>query len=172
MGVQVFPTSTGGGIKSVQRGSAASAGTVTITSVDTSKAFVNIFGTASAGSPALSGAVSAINASMNASNGSANAQSGANASATQTQGNNNPQLSTLLSGLTGGGSPNGWKLNGYSFNLSAQNLSMNSTTASFNTQNFSGGSTNLVTAVVQGYLSGATSLEVSGACRWEVIEFA
>ena len=35
-----------------------------------------------------------------------------------------------------------------------------------------GGTNNLVAAVVQGYLSSSTQLVVSGACRWEVVEFA
>ena len=44
-------------------------------------------------------------------------------------------------------------------------------TANNNAVNFTGGSNNLVTAVVQGYLSNSTTLVVSGACRWEVVEF-
>jgi hypothetical protein len=35
----------------------------------------------------------------------------------------------------------------------------------------SGGTTTLVSAVIQGYLSNSTSLVVSGPCRWEVVEF-
>lgn len=37
--------------------------------------------------------------------------------------------------------------------------------------NITGGTNNLVSAVVQGYLSNSTTLVVSGACRWEVVEF-
>lgn len=33
------------------------------------------------------------------------------------------------------------------------------------------GTTTLVSAVVQGYLQDSTTLVVSGACRWEVVEF-
>jgi hypothetical protein len=35
----------------------------------------------------------------------------------------------------------------------------------------SGGTNNLVTAIVQGFLANSTTLTVSGACRWEVVEF-
>jgi hypothetical protein len=52
MGVLVFPEVVGGGIKTVQRGSAGGSGNVTITAVDINKSFVNIFGTASAGTVA------------------------------------------------------------------------------------------------------------------------
>lgn len=40
-----------------------------------------------------------------------------------------------------------------------------------NASNITGGTNNLVSAVVQGYLSNSTTLVVSGACRWEVVEF-
>ncbi len=36
---------------------------------------------------------------------------------------------------------------------------------------FSGGTSTITTAVVQGYLNSSTELIVSGACRWEVVEF-
>jgi hypothetical protein len=63
-----FPAaSSGGGIKSIQRGTAASAGTITITSVDTSKTFVNCFSTASSGNVKASGTVSAWNGSTGSS---------------------------------------------------------------------------------------------------------
>jgi hypothetical protein len=36
----------------------------------------------------------------------------------------------------------------------------------------SGGTNNLIAAVVQGFLANSTTLTVSGACRFEVVEFA
>jgi hypothetical protein len=126
MPISIFPTAAGGGIKLVQRGLAASAGTVTITAVTTSKAYVNVFGTTSSGAAAVSGTVGAMSGGSNA--GAA--------------GNNTDGSSRSTSSFSG------------------------------NTANITGGTTNLVTAVVQGYLSSATELVVSGACRWEVIEFA
>ena len=172
MGIQAFPATTGGGIKSVQRGSASAAGTVTIISVDITKSFVNIFGTASSGSPALSGTVSGPSANVGAANGTASAQSGSNASASMTSGNNNPQGGQVYAGGTAAGAVGGWRINGYSFNLNAQNIGVNAVNAAFNAPSISAGSTNLITAVVQGYLSGSTSLVVSGPCRWEVVEFS
>jgi hypothetical protein len=69
MGVVVYPASTGGGIKSVQRGLATSAGTVTITAVNMSKSFVTCFGTTSnasnSGSLNLTGASSTGNGYVN-----------------------------------------------------------------------------------------------------------
>lgn len=55
--------------------------------------------------------------------------------------------------------------NTWNANLASQNVSLNSV-------NITGGTNNLVAAVVQGYLSNSTTLVVSGACRWEVVEFA
>jgi hypothetical protein len=173
MGIQIFPATTGGGIKSVQRGSAGAAGTVTITAVNIDKAFVNIFGTASSGAPALSGGVSAVNASINAANGTTGSRTGSNSgNGGFNSGNNNPSLADTLAGANVYGAYNGFQITAYNFNLGSQNVGLNATNASLNAQNFSGGSTNLVAAVVQGYLSGSTSLEVSGPCRWEVVEFA
>ena len=68
MGIDTYPPSSGGGIKSVQRGSAVGSGTVTITAVDITKAFVNIFGTNTSGTVAVSGTVAAKNAAINAAN--------------------------------------------------------------------------------------------------------
>lgn len=58
MGVYTYPAAASGGIKSVQRGTAATAGTITITSVDTSKTYVTSFGTAAAGSSPVAGSAS------------------------------------------------------------------------------------------------------------------
>lgn len=129
MGVAIFPAAAGGGIKSVQRGSAAGSGNVTITSVDIAKSFVTVFGTASSGTVAASGSTGAVtaNTSNNYSLRDGNA----------TQRDNNIAMNISIPSLT-----------------------------------ISGGTNNLVAAVVQGYLSNSTTLVVSGACRWEVVEFA
>jgi len=152
MGIAVFPAAGGGGIKLVQRGTASGSGNVTITLVDIAKAFVNIFGTASTGT---------VSASF-----------GLNA-AGETSFN-----------YVGVSAPVG----GYFF---SPNASINTTsrsrgdilgsTASWNATanvnagsagNVNAGSTNLVAAIVQGFLANGTTLTVSGACRWEVVEFA
>jgi hypothetical protein len=127
MGLSVYPAAAGGGIKLVQRGSAASAGTVTITAVNTAKAFVNVFGTSSSGTVAASGTIGGVTATSNS-----------------------YRISSTYTTAT---------------NLDNFNVYIPSST-------ISGGTTNLVAAVVQGYLSSSTELVVSGACRWEVVEFA
>lgn len=127
MAINVIPSSSGGGIKLVQRGSAGGAGTITITAVNTAKAFVNVFGTASSGTVAASGTVTAQSFGMGG-----DLQSNA---------------------FNSTGSQTGWS-------------------GTYPTSTLSGGTTNLVTAVVQGYLQSSTELVVSGACRWEVVEFA
>jgi hypothetical protein len=128
MGLSVFPISGGGGIKSVQRGQAVSAGSITITSVNISKSFVRSFPEGSAGTVAVTG------------------------------------------DTTGTYSPSGGSLK--SVSGSAQNSTTGSFSSYSGTRSFSGGTTSLTTAVYGAYLSNPTSLAVSGACRWEVVEFA
>ena len=127
MGQSVFPPAGGGGIKSVQRGSAASAGDVTITSVDIAKSFVTVFGTASSGTIAATGTLAshAFNTNSKA-----------------------------------GGNPN------------TPALTNSNMTGTIDAAALSGGTNNLVAAVVQGFLANSTTLTVSGACRYEVVEFA
>jgi hypothetical protein len=57
MGSKIYPI-VSSPIKSIQRGSAASSGSVTISSVNTSKAFVKSFSTGSAGTAAGTGTTS------------------------------------------------------------------------------------------------------------------
>lgn len=138
-------------IKSVQRGSAAGAGTVTITAIDISKSMVNIFGTTSSGTVAASFGLNAPGAGNTRSVNSAD------------YGYNNFNTYFGMGGSTslGGSSSN------TGFNTNYVDVAVNAGTAP--TPN--AGSNNLVAAVVQGYLSNSTSLVVSGACRWEVVEF-
>lgn len=154
--IQTFYTVPAGSpVKSVQRGSAVAAGTVTITSVDISKAFVNVFGTSSSGTVAASGSINASSGNISASNGTAsiaNIQRFTYYNSTGFQQSSGDPASTVA-------------------RLNAQNIALNAQTFSGNSTNITGGSTNLVAAVVQGYLSNSTSLVVSGPCRWEVVEF-
>lgn len=154
MALSTYP-SVSSPVKSVQRGSAAGAGTVTITAVDISKSFVNVFGTTSSGTVSAS-----FNMSMNAGSFNligVNRPDGANVySNTRAPANRNGTENGTSTG-TGG------YTNGSFFN---KNVAVNSGNASVGA-----GSNNLVAAVVQGYLSNSTSLVVSGACRWEVVEF-
>lgn len=137
MAINTFPA-VASPVKSVQRGSAAGAGTVTITAVDIAKSFVNIFGTASSGTVAAS----------------ASFAGGLNATSFSASGSNQ-------------GRANGH----YGDHNGTLSLSANVNAANFTGASLTGGTNNLVAAVVQGYLSNSTSLVVSGACRYEVVEF-
>jgi hypothetical protein len=143
MGVANVPSAAGGGIKSVQRGSAGASGNVTITAVDIAKSFVNVFGTTSSGTVAATGAVAGITGNI----AQVDIQSTAHY--------------TTQFGISNNNAFDGRKIG-----------RINATTFSGNASNISGGTTNLVAAVVQGFLANSTTLTVSGACRWEVVEFA
>ncbi len=52
MGIASVPVAAGGGIKSVQRGQAVSAGNITVTAVDVAKSFVTSFSEGAAGTVA------------------------------------------------------------------------------------------------------------------------
>lgn len=53
-----YPASGGSPIKSIQRGTASSAGAITISSIDTSKSFIRSYSTSSAGSVGVTGTTS------------------------------------------------------------------------------------------------------------------
>jgi hypothetical protein len=142
MGYSVYPALSSGGIKTVQRGSAGGSGNVTITAVDINKSFVNIFGTTSSGTVAVDGGITASNG---------------NIAATNMSGNGSALRVIGGSGLVIG---------------SAVANTIAATTFTGNTTSISGGTSNLVAAIVQGFLADSTTLTVSGACRWEVVEFA
>lgn len=129
MAVSVFPPSGGSPIKSIQRGVATTAGTVTISAVDTSKSTVRSFSTGSAGAVATNSTIPAHG----------------------------------LSGSIGAGSPGtppAWS--------GSTTRGMSGTIAEVT---MTGGSTDLKTEQYGAYLSGPTSLVVTGPCRWEVVEF-
>lgn len=152
MALATYP-SVSSPVKSVQRGSAAGAGTVTITAVDINKSFVNIQGTTSSGTVSAS-----FNMSMNA--GNVTIPHGPTGIHSHT--NNNSFLMPVGASST-----------------NSNYISSNPTVSSFNTTSavnagnatVGAGSNNLVAAQIQGYLSNSTSLVVSGACRWEVVEY-
>ena len=147
MAINTYPA-VASPVKSVQRGSAAGAGTVTLTAIDINKAMVNIFGTASSGTVSAS-----FNMSMNAG-------------------------SVRLYGMSS--QPNNWGQNGvptggvnagYGFSAGNGNWWYQDTTVNSGNASVGAGSTNLIAGVVQGYLANSTSLVVTGACRYEVVEF-
>jgi hypothetical protein len=133
MGVVNVPTAAGGGIKSVQRGQAVSAGSVTITAVNTAKSFVMSFSEGAAGTVA--------------------SNSTETGSLTPTGGD------TSGSGSQSQQFNNTWNAGGSSASYSG-------------TRTVSGGTMDATTANMGAYLSNSTTLVVTGACRWEVVEFA
>ena len=166
MGISVFPTPSAGGIKTVQRGSAAGSGNVTITSVNIAKSFVTVYGTASSGT---------VSASFGLSTNQNNTQNFIS--------HPWPRISTT-SGFNDGvfyGNNGGNSLGISQGTMTAATNSDNSSLYRILGSNVNGtstvshtvnaGSNNLVAAVVQGFLANATTLTVSGACRWEVVEF-
>lgn len=155
MSSSTYPPASSGGIKSVQRGLAASAGTVTITSVDITKSFVTIFGTTSSGTCAVAANLNAATGTLSAPTGTMAAFTIYNGTGTGIGGN--LQNTAGQNQSIGGALATNW-------NGNAQNISLNAT-------NLVSTNSNLVAAIIQGYLSNSTSLVVSGACRWEVVEF-
>jgi hypothetical protein len=130
MGSTVFPAgSAGGGIKLVQRGVAASAGNITITAVDTTKAFVTFVSQGAAGTVAT----------------------------------NSSSTGTLS---PSGGSVAGWGNNGVGVEYTTSPWSYTGT------RTLSGGTMDATTKQMGVYLSNSTTLVATGACRWEVVEFA
>jgi len=176
MGIATFPASSAGlasVVKSVQRGTAATAGNITITAVDTTKTQVFSFSTGSAGTVQATGTLSA--ASGTASAQSTSAASG-NSSITLASGQiSNGNGSTARPGANYSTNPRygapvfaGYSVNA-SLNVNAMNL--NAQNVSLNATNLSGGTTSLTTAVYGVYLVNSTTLTATGACRYEVVEY-
>jgi hypothetical protein len=136
MGIDQFPAAASGistVVRSIQRGVAASAGNVTISSVDVNKSQVTSFSTGAAGSAAV--------------NGSVRMKTGSGSSA----------LSDTAEGTY-------------------QNANFGRYTFTFfsiggSTQTISGGTSTLTAASHGAYLSGATTLVVTGPCRYEIVEY-
>ena len=144
MAIATYPTASSGGIKSVQRGQAVSSGNIAITSVDTAKTFVRSISEGASGTVATNSTNAAYNStSIDYGTGSATSYS---------------YIPTGASSV----SPQ---------NYGATFWSM-PTTITGNTSAMSGGTTDLYTKEYGVYLSNSTTLVATGACRWEVVEFA
>jgi len=176
MGIATFPASSAGlasVVKSVQRGTASSAGNITITSVDVNKTQVFSFSTGSAGTVQATGTISAASGTASAqSTSAATGNSSLTLASQYISGGNGP---TVRAGANysynpryGGNSFAGYSVsatnNLNAMNVNAQNVSLNAT-------NLSGGTTSLTTAVYGVYLINSTTLTATGACRYEVIEY-
>jgi hypothetical protein len=179
MGVANLVSSSGGGglasaVKSVQRGEAVSAGTITISSVDTTKTQVSSFSTGAAGTVAATGSVGASTGNtaysywgsyttMNVNQGNGQATWPATFPANITYENyfNGPHAQY--------GGRYGQTLNAYYFSYATATNTLSY--ISLGASNITGGSTNVTSAAYGAYLSGATSLVVTGPCRYEVVEY-
>ena len=167
MGIATFPASSGGlssAIKSIQRGSAASAGNITISAVVVAKTICNSFSTGSAGSVAATGTINAANGTT--SGASTNNFGSAGGGATPPG-----QSYTVQTGFRVINryqtTPNfGFGLTGLiaAFNINAQNVGLNATS-------LTGGSTSLTSAVYGIHLVDSTTITATGPCRYEVIEY-
>ena len=147
MGIATFPAAAGGGIKLVQRGQAVSAGSITITAVDITKAFVTFVSEGAAGTVATNSTV---------------------ASTTQTG-----TLTASGGDIAGSGRQN----IPYPYNQSPQENAGGSFPSYSGTRTntsaaISGGTMDATTKQMGVYLSDSTTLVATGACRWEVVEFA
>jgi hypothetical protein len=172
MGIASFPAASSGltsAIKSIQRGTAASSGNITITAVTVAKTICNSFSTSSAGSVAASGTVAATT-------GTASAASTSGASMTVKHGQYDAGGYLGPTYRTGGvySYRDNWNnqevyFTNNSHNLNAQNI--NAQNLSLNSASISGGTTSLTTAVYGVYLVDSTTIFATGPCRYEVVEY-
>jgi hypothetical protein len=153
-------------VKSIQRGVAASAGNVTITSVDINKTVVNSFSTGAAGSAGGSGSVSAMNGNAAAGGTNTGSSSGSLSlnSWTKQQGNAQSPIGPYASSGPFNAASGSVSFNGFGANVAARGISLNN-------QSISGGSTNIVSATYGAYLSNSTTLVATGPCRYEIVEY-
>ena len=151
MAIATYPTASSGGIKSVQRGQAVSSGNITITSVDTTKTFVRSISEGASGTVATDSTFTGTSVNLT----------------------NSMWSSTYPS--------NGWWYKPSSTSTTAStNFSVNGsvdsngfiTYSGATSATGSGGTTNLYIKEYGVYLSNSTTLVATGACRWEVVEFA
>jgi hypothetical protein len=179
MGVAIYPN-TASVIKSLQTGTAASAGTITISAVNTAKTVVHSISTGSAGTVAASG-------SINAANGST---SGVSFSAAYGNIDNyQGQSSVFVQGGNGGGlvytvTPSGTyslvygrygyvsaNSNYFGMNQFMNAMNTNGMNVGLNSTSLTGGTTSLTAALYGATLTNSTTLTVTGPCTYQVIEY-
>ena len=142
MAIATYPTASSGGIKSVQRGQAVSSGNIAITSVDTAKTFVRSISEGASGTVATDSTVSSHNISV------------------PDFGISDYYNNSTLQLYNGTAKNTTARLYGFAHTSTAASAAI------------SGGTTNLYTKEYGVYLSNSTTLVATGACRWEVVEFA
>jgi len=167
MGIATFPTSGGitSAIKSIQRGTAATSGNITISAVTVAKTICNSFSTGSAGSVAATGTLSAATGATSTATTAA-AGMGGQGGSSPGKGFNNVIVSYYVQNRYQS-IPNytfGYISDIPAFTIGARNISLNAT-------NLSGGSTSLTSAVYGIYLVDSTTITATGPCRYEVVEY-
>ena len=174
MSLSTYPPVSSGGlasaIKSIQRGSASVAGTITIASVDTTKTTVTSYATGSGGSASITGGLNAQNISLNGVSGTfpgrysfgANQSSGANAYYVPTSGQNGTYASTLQTVTYS--APVNQLFSVLSQSLNAQN-------GSASAANFNVGTSTIAAITYGASLTNATTITVTGPCNWQVVEY-
>ena len=186
MGVASFPASGGGlssVVKSLQTGTASSAGTITISTVNTAKTFVTSVSTGSAGQVAASGSINAANGSTSGISFSAAYGSIDNYMATSITNYGGTGTAAYVSAMSASGTYS-WQggatryFNGYTnatyasvtqfmnaMNTNGANVGMNATS-------LTGGTTSgLYSASYGATLTNSTTLTVTGPCTYQVIEY-
>jgi hypothetical protein len=179
MGIATFPAGSSGlssAIKSIQRGVAASAGNITISSVDTTKTICNSFSTSSAGTVQATGTISATTGTVSATSTSGGGIAATNRSVYGAQSSNSHGgHAVVVTGGTRYAPTFGVNAAGSgtqaiaATNLAAQNI--NSASLNTNATNLSGGTTALTAAVYGIHLVNATTITATGPCRYEVVEY-
>ena len=142
-------------VKSVQRGSAGAAGNVTISSVNTAKTQVTSFSTSSAGQVSASGVI--------AGQSGANSLTWTGSAGIQIASGNYYQYGYVTYTSPRYGIQN-FVLAYAPYAGTIGGITLNSTYVS-------GGTTDLTAAQYGAYLSDATTLVVTGPCRYEVVEY-
>lgn len=158
MASTVFPVAASGlssVVKSIQRGTASSAGTITISAVTVAKTITTSHSTGSTGTVAATGTIGAYSGT------------GAAYTSTGTVGNvRNASFSGYGSGTMTIGATRyaGVTTLPFSNTTASQSLSLSSAT-------LSGGTTALTAGAYGAVLTNSTTLTVTGACEYQVIEY-
>lgn len=184
MGVASYPASGGGlssVVKSLQTGTASSAGTITISAVNTAKTFVTSVSTGSAGQVAASGSINAANGSTSGISFSSAYGSIDNYMASPQPLGNSYYGFFNIAAMSASGAYvyyNASRYSGYTnatyasvtqfmnaMNTNGANVGMNATS-------LTGGTTSgLYSASYGATLTNSTTLTVTGPCTYQVIEY-
>ena len=154
MGTSIYPNRASV-LKSLQTGTASSAGSITITAVDVTKTIVHSISTGSAGTVGS-------NSSINAANGSTSGYSFSGMSGGVTLAGISPSYIGYYS--SNGAQNSIGYINNNGMNVGGVNVGLNTTS-------LTGGTTSLTAAQYGAVLTNSTTLTVSGPCTYQVVEY-